>query len=1085
MRKGAERIRIFWNAAHLCMIRMTCELYGDESMSSRKPINRNSPRAALLLLLLFAIPMGLRSQYFGKNKVQYEDFKWKFLQSKHFDVYYYENGLRLAEFTADVAESSYVALKQDFRGSLKKRIPIIVYNSHNDFEQTNVTQSILTEGVEGFTEVFKDRVVVQFKGSYSEFRHLIHHELTHAVTFQALYGGGVGSVVTGMARFQVPLWVMEGIAEYESTPGWDNDSDMFMRDATINGYIPPIPQLYGYFNYKGGQSVFVYLAEKYGEPKVGELLSKIRAHRNVEEGLKKSIGVGTEELTKQWHKYLRKTYWPDIEDRDEPEDAGKRLTDHVKEKHSLNNSPALSPKGDMLVYLSNRSDFIDVYLMSALDGRNMGRLAKGERSDLFEELHWLRPGMSWSPDGKKIILAAKAKAEDAMHVIDVKKKKIVDTFQFDMLDGVFSPSWSPDGDRIAFMGFSGGQTDIYVYHLSSQKLDKITNDIFSDLDPTWSPDGDEIAFVSDRGHHTSRVPQDYKIQRHDIQQMDLYTVNVQSGMITRHTNDEAKDSSPAYSPEGDKIAFISDRSGISNIYILDTSSAESYPITNLVSGVTQISWSREGSRLAFSSFFNGGWDLYMINNPLEVEPGSTTLRKTSFMEKQEKSQEPVLVEADPEDIVAPEETNFRNFVFGEAFRQGKIDAPEKNVKEFLETPDYKDSTGVYRTKKYKIRFTPDYISGGAGYSQFFGLQGSSMIVLSDILGNHQISLYTDLFYNLKNSNFQVGYMYLPKRIDMGAAIFHYSYLWYTYFSDGVYYYPGYYRDRYYGLTFFLSRPFDRYRRLDFQIVGQGIDRDYGEIDYWGYEQDFLEDMGSLYKRRLAMISLGYTTDTVLWGMTGPVNGGRSIYRLAYSPSISKKYGLDFWSLRGDWRRYFRIKRDYTLSLRLAGGLSEGKNPQRFLLGGMRGWINYKYKEISAEDWEDDVFYFSSIETPLRGPIYYELIGTRFLLANLEFRFPLIRFLILGWPLPLGFQNIRGVVFMDVGSAWYGDEKWKPLDKDSIGLIRLNKDQAVAGFGFGARLNMGFLLLKYDLAWKTDFAVTAKSPVHYFTLGAEF
>ena len=86
-----------------------------------------------------------------------------------------------------------------------------------------------------FTEFLKDRVVLQFQGSYADFRHLIHHELTHAVMLQMLYGHGVGSMVTGMARFQVPLWIMEGAAEYESI-GWDNESDMFMRDATINGY---------------------------------------------------------------------------------------------------------------------------------------------------------------------------------------------------------------------------------------------------------------------------------------------------------------------------------------------------------------------------------------------------------------------------------------------------------------------------------------------------------------------------------------------------------------------------------------------------------------------------------------------------------------------------------------------------------------------------------------------------------------------------------------------------------------------------------------------------------------------------------
>ncbi len=1050
-------------------------------MMTKDRIKWNKTTGLILALMILLFTADGLPQYFGKNKVQYKEFDWKFIQSQHFDVFYYGDGLKLAEFVADEAESSYVSLQENFRYILQKRVPILVYNSHNDFEQTNATYSILTESVEGFTEILKDRVVIQFRGSYKDFRNLTHHELTHAVMLQMLYGRGVGSMVMGMARFQVPLWLAEGLAEYASI-GWDSESDMYIRDATINGYIPPIAQMYGFMNYKGGQSLLNYLAEKYGKPKIGEILSKVRSHRNVEEGLKKSIGIGLEELTKQWHKYLRKVYWPDIEDRDEPEDIGKRLTDHVKNRHFLNNSPSLSPKGDKIVYMSNRSDYMDLYLMSAIDGKNLGRLVKGERSQLFEELHWPRPGIDWSPNGEKIVFAAKAGAEDALFILNVDQRKVEETIRLD-IDGIFSPSWSPKGDLIVFIGIDAGQSDIYVFDLGEKKLRKLTDDIFSDLDAKWSPDGNEIVFVSDRGDYLQKIPPGIKMQPHQFSRIDVYEIQVGSGEIIRLTDDEAEEFSPAYSPDGDKIAYASDRNGISNIYILDKAKQESYPITNLLTGVSQFSWSREGSRLAFASFYNGGFDIYVLNNPLEIKPGSIVLRDASFLEKRKKEMGKQLTEkVEPEVTESEETSNYRNFVFGEAFRKGKMDAAKKGEETFLDTTQYKDAAGEYHTKKYKIRFTPDVVSGAAGYNQFYGLQGSSMIMLSDILGNHQISIYSDLFYNLKNSNFQLGYTYLPKRTDMGVSIFHYSYLWYTYFADQFGYYPGYIQDRYYGFTLFMSRPFSRFARLQWGMTGLGIDRDYGELDYWGYTGEFMHELGNIYKRRILMINLGYTTDTVLWGMTGPVNGARSSFTASYSPNISKSYGLDYWTFRGDWRKYYRIKRDYTMVVRLAGGLSGGESPQRFLLGGMPGWVNYKYHEISTEDWGDDLFYFSTFETPLRGAFYYELIGTRFALINLEFRFPLIRYLILGWPLPLGFQNIRGVVFMDVGSAWYGHEKWEPID---FSAHRLNPDQATAGYGFGARANMGFFLLKYDMAWKTDFASTVKKPIHYFTLGAEF
>ena len=1034
----------------------------------------NGQKWVMLILLVALLPGMAFPQGFGKNKVQYEMFNWQYLQSEHFDIYYYEDGKNLAEYVADVAESSYVALKKDFRYEIQKRIPILLYNGHNDFEQTNVIPVLIDEGVGGFTEVFKDRVVVPFQGDYQDSRHVIHHELTHAVMFQMLYGAGVGSMVTGMARLQIPDWLAEGLAEYESL-GWDIESDMYMRDATLNGYVPPVSMLYGWMAYKGGQSVLDYIVEKYGGPKVGELLGKVKINRSVEQGLKETIGLDTEELTKRWHTYLRKRYWPDIRDRDEPEDVAKRLTDHTKKNHFASYAPALSPRGDKLVYLSDQSDYLDIYLMSAIDGRDLGRLLKGERSGGFEELHRQLPGLSWSPDGQRIVFSAKAGAEDALYILDVKEARVVESYRFS-LDGVFSPSWSPDGGQIAFMGIKAGQSDIYGFRLADEKLWKMTDDVFSDFAPAWSPNGQEVAFVSDRGRVVRSPADGFRMQDHPDDQYDLYIMDVETGVTTRYTSDEAKERTPVFSPEGDKVAYISDKNGITNIFILDRATGETYPITNLLTGVSQISWSRDGSRMAFASFYNGGYDIYLLSNPLEIEPGSVTFRKTAFVEKEEKKKKAALAEARQEAVSKERAAlDYKNFVFGENFRRGEVRPSQRSKPVFLDTTQYKNAEGDYKTYKYKVRFSPDLVYGSAGYSQFFGVQGSSVIVLSDILGNHQINIYTDLFYNFENSNLQLAYFYLPKRTDLGVGIFHYSYLFY-------YTFDAYLRDRYYGLSLYASRPFNKYRRVDFGITGLAIDRDLIAIDWWGYTGDFLEEAGSLYKRRVLLFNLGYTTDTVLWGMTGPVNGGRSNLAVTVSPSVSKKYGLEFATIRGDWRKYLRIKRNYAFVIRMAGGVSVGKQRQRFLLGGMLNWINYEYREVPLELGGSDLLYFSTFETPLRGTRYYELIGTRFVLTNLEFRFPLIRYLILGWPLPIGFQNIRGAMFVDIGSAWDDDKAWRPFTSGSF-FPKLN--DLKAGYGFGARLNMGFILLRYDVAWATDFASTGKRPIHYFSLGAEF
>ena len=196
-------------------------------------------RLSLLGMLFFVGTAFAQVDEFGKNKVQYKNFEWYFIQSKHFDVYFYPQEYYLAEFTAEAAEAAYASISSHFRYDITNRIPLVIYDSHNDWQQTNVISEYLEEGVGGVTEMFKNRVVVPFEGSYRMFRHVIHHELVHAVVNDMYYGGSIQSVIANNITLQLPMWFNEGLAEYESL-GWDANSDMFMLDATVNEYLVPI-----------------------------------------------------------------------------------------------------------------------------------------------------------------------------------------------------------------------------------------------------------------------------------------------------------------------------------------------------------------------------------------------------------------------------------------------------------------------------------------------------------------------------------------------------------------------------------------------------------------------------------------------------------------------------------------------------------------------------------------------------------------------------------------------------------------------------------------------------------------------------
>ena len=146
---------------------------------------------------------------FGQNKVQYDVFDWNFIQSKHFNIYFNGDNVEVSDFCAKTAEEAYESISTLLDWDMKKRYAIIVYDSHNDFQQTNTTNSYMPEGVGGFTELFKNRVVVPFEGSYKAFRHVIHHELIHSFMNDLYYSGNIQALISGAVRLNIPLWLAE------------------------------------------------------------------------------------------------------------------------------------------------------------------------------------------------------------------------------------------------------------------------------------------------------------------------------------------------------------------------------------------------------------------------------------------------------------------------------------------------------------------------------------------------------------------------------------------------------------------------------------------------------------------------------------------------------------------------------------------------------------------------------------------------------------------------------------------------------------------------------------------------------------
>jgi len=946
--------------------------------------------AVLLAALALAVPARGQDEYFGKNKVSYKAFGWQRLGTAHFDVYYYQQQYTLASLAARIAENAFAKLSADLGHTPVEKIPLVLYASHNDFEQTNTTPEIIEEAVGAFTTVMKNRVVVPYTGSYVDLQHVITHELTHAFTFDLFTRGAPRMGMSLQYIAQLPLWFAEGLAEYESQ-GWDPESEMIIKDLAINQRLVPIPELdaYGgsYIVYKEGQAVFRFIAAKYGQAKVNELLHLVKSDHSMDRACRSALGIDLAKLSEDWEKDVRKSYWPFLAAKQEVPEIAKQLTEHDKNESYFNLSPCFSPGGDRIAYISDQGGYSGIYVISSIDGHRISHLVKGEKTSLFEAMHlaWFRGGLTWSPDGKRIAFAAKSSTGDRLYVIDAAKGRVLKKLSFP-LDGIYFPNWSPLGDRIAFCGLKDGHADLYVTSPDGGLLQRLTSDLFDDREPCWSPDGRHLVFASDRAIPADSVRGDTL----RFGSYRLFTITGDGDSLACITPDERSAVSPSWSAQG--IIYISQRRGIANIAYKPHPDSAAVLLTDVLTGCGQPQWSSDGGKIVFAGYHKTGWNIYLIKSPLEKKPGP------------------------PRDL---------DFLAG-------ADSAWTVPKTF--TPDAAD-TVKYPVLAAARKFSIDWATGTVSYSSFSGLGGQAEIEVSDILGDHLFYWQSDLVIDFQNSNYQLTYLYLPKRFDYGVSVYQ-QHNYYLASNDDLLI------ERLRGIQGLVSYPFSRFQRVDLSARWDHYQQSY----YFSSQPEASIDV--------IAPAVQWITDNTLWGYTGPVDGQRTLVGLETSQKLWGS-GMVFTTGYADLRRYWRVAPRFLFATRLMAGASRGRDAQLFAVGGPYSIHGYDYNE----------FY-----------------GTRMAVTNLEFRFPLIDRLDLALP-PIRIGGIRGALLFDLGAAWSDDEHFQLFQRSDDALLKTRDLRA--GVGGGIRVNLYPFLLKLDFALGTDLAAVSKSTHTTVTLGSEF
>ena len=1013
---------------------------------------------------------------YGKNIVQYEQYDWEFIQTKNFDIYYYDQGEMQLELIAKYCEDANDKIAKYIGWDLNARSAIIIYNSHNDFQQTNVVDSHMHEGVGGVTELLKNRVVIPFDGSLKEFKHVIYHELVHVFINDGMYGGALKNLVNTNAVF-IPLWMNEGLAEYLSSK-WDANSDMWIRDLAINyTQLPEIKDLNGYLAYRGGQSVWTFITEKWGDESIAEIFKKIKSSGSLNKGIKNALGIDLEELSKQWQQYLKKEYWPDVEYYDNINDISRQITNHIELLNTYNIAPSPSPDGVEIAMYSNKNGEMGIYIISMVDGKFLKRIIKGNQTSDFEQLHILKPGITWSPTGEQIAFAAKAGSSDALYIFDINhsnkksSKTIKKTFD---LEGIFRPAWNPQNNTIAFVGNNGISSDIYIYNLNDDSLINITNDWFSDIQVSWHPNGQELLIVSDRGTHleTGFRGSPNNFLNHDVDNLDIYKINLNGEITERLTNSSSNETYACYSPDGSMIAFISDKSGINNIYITASNESSSIPITNILTGVSQLNW-LSNNQLIFSGFYESGYDIFILSNVkrLIVDPPQVKLAKWK-----EKVDIPMLKNT-TNTIV---ENQYENFIFNSRNLN-----QESTSFEFDESL-LKDSSNRYISNKYTTRFTLDFAQAYVSYDSYYGAQAMTTFIFSDILGDHRIGFATEMQIDFKESDYYLFYRNLKRRINHEVLFYHQAFK--SNYSLS-YYDENYTLNRNLGINYMFYAPFSRYARLEGGVSFDHLMSEDLSVDFSGNETSSNFGSFNLFKPHIK-----YVRDNTRWFYLYPVSGTRSYIQYEIIPK-SNINDYVFETLSFDYRKYFELSFQSRISFasRIYLGSSWGRDKRLFGLGG-GPWLssNISSEKMINQDYQnalpyDNYYFMNNFVFPVRGFPMATKYGKKVLLMNYEFRLP---FLIYYFPAIKYIGNIFGVCFVDMGVAW--DDKFpKFRDRKYWGTssnTNPNDDHIgwIMSYGFGPR----FIFL--NMAWKLDYARqfnpisgNSSSRNWYLTIGYDF
>lgn len=962
--------------------------------------------------ILFLSQQNADAQYFGQNKVRYKNLKFKVYQTPHFQIYYYLKNDSVMKSFAQEAELWYTIHQQVFQDTFRKPNPIILYANHPDFEQTTAISGEIGIGTGGVTEGLKNRVIMPLMETNQTTRHVIGHELVHAFQYHALLGDGAKGNLESLNN--LPLWMIEGMAEYLSLGKKDAYTAMWMRDAYLNKDIPTLRDLTTsnkYFPYRYGEAFWSFIGSTYGDSVIVPFF-KNTARFGLDYGIRRTFGYDEKTLSSLWKNSIESTYKPYLKDSVQ-RPVGFRLIDD-KNSGKMNVAPSISPDGKYVAFLSEKDLFtIDLFLADAKTGRVLRKLTSKVSNTHIDEFNFIESAGAWSPDSKQFAFSVTSGGRNRIIIIDVNSGRTLKDLSMGKAQQFSNLTWSPNGKDIAFNGLANGQNDLYLYNLPTKKLIQLTDDKYSDFQPSFSHDGKKIVFSSDRSTYGQFLEQDipFNLAVYDLETKKTTDIKVFNG---------ANNLNPQFAPDDQSIYFLSNRDGFRNLYRYHLNTGTTDQMTNLFTGISGIT---------------------------EFSPALSLSNKGDVVYSYYRAQKYAIYNANISDfkpqVVDNQAINFDAALLPPPKSVG-VDLINTNLNNFLAYQ--KIPADSIHNVPFRPQFKLDYLASngvGAGVSRYgAGLSSGIQGLFSDIVGQDQIFAGASVNGQIYDFGAQLAYINRHGRWNIGFGVSHIPYQYGSY-TEGISTVnvnnkpTSVYESRYDitrtfqdAVQVFASYPFSKITRLEFgssasrysyrvdrystyyqyNVVNNvpyptnGLYSEHNHISRDQYRAETGYDLApfSLYQLNTALVG-----DNSFFGVASPLEGYR--YRIGIEGNVGN---FKFYSPTIDLRRYVRLK-PVTFAGRIYGyGRFGNEGQQLYPL-----FIGYPYL---IRGYEANSFYRNYSRNTGNFTID-QLQGSRTAVINFEVRLPFTG--------PEKLSQIKSKflfselnLFFDAGLAWNAGDK---------------------------------------------------------------